>query len=87
MATKDILPTILITGASKGIGKAIAIHLAQHIACKLALLSRNESLLNETANLCKAQNGNIETLCISCDISNKYQFQECIDKIENEFGP
>ena len=45
--------TVLITGASRGVGKAIALELAkQHY--DVALLGRNETALNEVKSECEA---------------------------------
>ena len=42
---------VLITGASSGIGRAIAIHLAGKGYKKLALVARREQLLNVIMNV------------------------------------
>lgn len=44
-------PTIVITGASSGVGKAMALELAQHGA-KLVLAARREKALDEVVNEC-----------------------------------
>jgi short-subunit dehydrogenase len=48
--------TIVITGASSGVGKAMAIELAQHGA-KLVLAARRQKALEEVANECNALGG------------------------------
>ncbi|MDQ2681182.1 MAG: SDR family NAD(P)-dependent oxidoreductase, partial [Candidatus Eremiobacteraeota bacterium] len=45
--------TALITGASRGIGRAIAIDFAQHGA-DVALIGRDRTALEETARACKS---------------------------------
>ena len=42
----------VVTGASRGIGKAIAIALAQE-GCALGLMARTEETLSETARACR----------------------------------
>jgi len=47
---------VIVTGASQGIGRAIALEFARHGA-RLALASRNRQALDEVAGLIKAQGG------------------------------
>ena len=49
--------TIIITGASSGLGKAIAEHVAT-LGITLYLIGRNKQRLEETASICKAKNAN-----------------------------
>jgi NADP-dependent 3-hydroxy acid dehydrogenase YdfG len=57
----------LVTGANGGIGRAIALMLAEQ-GCNLALLARNKDELNETARLC-AEHG-VKALPISVDLTD-----------------
>ena len=50
---------VLITGASSGIGRAIALRYAQEGA-RLELFGRNKSRLRETAEACRAAGGGAE---------------------------
>ncbi len=73
----------VVTGASKGIGKAIAFGLFNH-GCKLALISRNEADLIKV----KAEIGNdSENIKIyPCDISNFDDVQNIFKSIHNDFN-
>eukprot|EP01084_Bolivina_argentea_P023479 43797_1 len=84
--SKNLLPTVLITGASRGIGRNIAIHLALSKKYKLVLLSRNQQKLNETVDLCKRVNNSIQLMSLQCDITNTKQLKECVKKT-GDFGP
>ncbi|MCX5614144.1 SDR family NAD(P)-dependent oxidoreductase [Bombella saccharophila] len=54
---------ILITGASSGIGAALAAYYARSGVC-LTLWGRNEERLENTASIARAKGANVETLCI-----------------------
>eukprot|EP01084_Bolivina_argentea_P023478 43796_1 len=86
MASK-LLPTVLITGASRGIGRNIAVSLSLLKKYKLCLLSRNVNKLNETVKLCKSVNNMVQVLALKCDITDTQQLQTCIDKCGKDFGP
>lgn len=51
--TKLIPQRVAITGASGGIGRALALYYAQHGATALVLAGRNEKALRMTASLCE----------------------------------
>lgn len=73
----------LVTGASRGIGRAIAIALAQ-AGCHVALMARNLEQLHQTASLCEAHGAKTMTLAI--DITDRYALQQGIDTIAQSFG-
>ena len=73
--------TALITGASSGIGRGLAIH-AAGLGMKLVLMDLNEAGLNETKALIPAT----PTLLLKCDVSNLGEFTQCKEKINNHFG-
>jgi NAD(P)-dependent dehydrogenase (short-subunit alcohol dehydrogenase family) len=73
----------LVTGASKGLGRAMALALAQEGA-KLALASRDEKLLHETAATIAAQNG--EAAVFPIDVSNEAQVAALEKAVTARFG-
>ena len=62
------MPSVVITGASQGIGRATAIAFSKEPGARLALISRNEALLDETADLCR-KNG-AEADVYVCDVTD-----------------
>ena len=70
----------IITGASKGIGKAIATLLIQN-GCNLAICARNEQDLMDTKNELQAINTEACILAIACDMSLKADVQKFASKI------
>jgi len=74
---------IIITGASSGIGKEMAIQLSQQ-GSRLALASRNAGRLAEVAHLCQ-ENG-AQAIHVPTDVSDASQCQNLIQKCVNHYG-
>lgn len=73
--------TALITGASSGIGKATALHLAQ-MNYRLILCGRNAERLAAVAKVCA---GNSEVHCLEFDVSQKKEVFRAIDSLPDAF--
>jgi 3-oxoacyl-[acyl-carrier protein] reductase len=74
---------VIITGASRGIGKSIAKGFFDN-NCKVALISRNKKDLIDTKNVIGAKSNNIQLF--PCDISNFSDVQNVIDKVIKYYG-
>lgn len=79
------LPVALITGASRGIGAAIAQKLAQDGFQVILNYSSNEAKAREVASQITGQGGKAE-IC-QFDVGNPDQVDEKIDWISKTFGP
>lgn len=74
--------TIILTGASTGIGKEIALQLLK-IECSLVLVARRKELVEEFAeNFQKREN----VLVSSCDVSVKEEVNSLLKEVEENFG-
>jgi NAD(P)-dependent dehydrogenase (short-subunit alcohol dehydrogenase family) len=71
---------IIITGASSGIGKSIAIHLSR-LGVKCVLIGRSVERLKEVQTLCIN-----ETMIISEDLTQFSKYEEIIEEIHKNFG-
>ena len=71
--------TVWITGASSGIGKALAIKLGS-LGANLVLSSRKEGQLMEVAQLCKT-----EVLVLPLDLEKSSNFPEKVVKVMSKF--
>jgi short-subunit dehydrogenase len=74
---------IFLTGASSGIGEALAIELAKRGAI-LGLLARREDLLKELALKCESVGGKAKVLV--CDVVDAKAVQDAADVLRNDFG-
>lgn len=74
----------VITGASKGIGAAIAESLAEE-GCRLALAARSTELLEKAADQLRRDFG-AEVLTVPTDVSEEGQARALIEKTESHFG-
>ena len=75
--------TALITGAARGIGRAIALRFAAEGA-NLVLCDLNLKSLSEVA--AEAESNGIKTLCRRTDVAERDQIQEFVDDGIAEFG-
>jgi NAD(P)-dependent dehydrogenase (short-subunit alcohol dehydrogenase family) len=75
--------TALITGASKGLGQAMALALAG-TGARLALVSRNLELLNETAAAVRKLG--VETAVFQTDVTDEAQVLRLEKAVAGEFG-
>ncbi len=73
----------LITGGSRGIGKAVAESLAK-LRYHVILIARNEKKLKEVADEINATGG--AASFHSVDITNAFQIQDCVKKTIKEYG-
>ena len=70
----------LVTGASRGIGKYTAIHLAVKAGMKVVVAARSTAKLEETVAEIKAAGG--EAMAITLDTTKPEQFGPAFDAIE-----
>ncbi|PZO36474.1 MAG: 3-ketoacyl-ACP reductase [Pseudanabaena frigida] len=77
--------TALITGASRGIGRAIALELAQQGAKCLILVARDRERLNSVASEIEALG--IEAISLPLDLSHTVEVNIAIAQVWRDFGP
>ena len=75
--------TVLVTGSTRGIGRAIAEELAKHGA-NVVVSGTVEEKAQEVANLL-AQNYGVKTLGVGMDVSNPQSVEEAFKKIHSTF--
>jgi len=74
----------LVTGASRGIGRAITVSLSQK-GCNVAInYSKDVEGAKKTEELCKAHG--VETLVVKADVSNRSEVRNMVEKIITKFG-
>jgi len=75
--------TALVTGASRGIGRACALELAK-AGARVALAARQMEKLEEVAEEVRAAGG--EAFVVSIDLSEQASIRDAIGKVAKEFG-
>jgi NAD(P)-dependent dehydrogenase (short-subunit alcohol dehydrogenase family) len=75
---------VLVTGAGRGIGRAIAQQLAQ-AGARVAIAARTAQQLDETAQAIRALGG--QPLTVAADLSERGAPTKVIDEIERQWGP
>src|SRR3954462_2263957 len=76
--------TALITGGSRGIGRGIALKLAQQGRRLAISYFQNEAAAKETAAMIKERGG--EALIIKTDVTEPEQVQAMVERVKKEFG-
>jgi len=77
--------TILITGAARGIGRALATGMA-HAGAQLALLDIDEGPLEATTAEVQAANRAAEIIAVPCDVSDPVQVRSAAAAVVGRFG-
>ena len=75
---------ILITGASQGIGAAIAEAFAAEDGAQLVLLARTESKLDAVAERCRQRGA--EALVVPCDVTDDAAVAAAAERVRERFG-
>jgi short-subunit dehydrogenase len=86
MKKQSLKPNLsgIVTGASSGIGSAIAIELAKKYKARLILNARSESSLSETAKLVEQAGGT--AICVIGDIAKDNLAAKLVDKCVESYG-
>ncbi|XP_038207275.1 4-formylbenzenesulfonate dehydrogenase TsaC1/TsaC2-like [Zerene cesonia] len=75
---------VLITGASSGLGAAIAVYMSQ-LSAKLVLVGRNKKNLEAVAQQCEKSKG-IKALSVIADVSKEADVERIVNETINHFG-
>ncbi len=75
--------TAIITGASRGVGKAVALKLAKY-GVNLALIARERDKLNDVAG--QAEKLGSKVLVVACDVTDSIQVKSTAQTVIQELG-
>lgn len=78
--------TAIVTGASRGIGEAIARRLAQHGA-RVVVSSRKQDVCQIVADSINDAEGREAAVAIACNISHKEELQRLVNESRAALGP
>ena len=76
----------VVTGASSGIGAAVARALA-HEGAHVALAARRRDMLAEVRAGLERQGGEVRTLILPTDVTDRRQVKSLVARTEEELGP
>ncbi len=75
---------VVVTGASQGIGRAIAEAFATEEGAQVALVARTRSTLETVAENCRAQGG--EALVVPTDVADEAAVEDMAETVRDEWG-
>src|SRR6202049_5094991 len=75
--------TVIVTGAGRGIGRAIALQLA-HRGAHTALFDLHQADLDETAALCQAESVQARAYC--CNVADESEVSAAMTRVASDFG-
>lgn len=78
------MPVVVVTGASQGIGRAVAEAFAGEAGAKLGLLARNEEKLREVQRSCEARGG--EAAVYPCDVTDEAAVERAAGDLLSRWG-
>lgn len=78
------MPTIIITGASQGIGTAIALRFAREQNVTLALVARNEANLKTVADQCRSLGAKASV--VVCDVADHHAVAHAMQSLVETLG-
>ncbi len=76
---------VVVTGASQGIGRAIAEEFAGRNDAQVALAARTRSKLETVAEACREKGG--EAMVVPADVTDDASVTEMADTVQAEWGP
>ena len=76
--------TAVVTGGSRGLGRAVCLELAAGGANVLLCYAGNENAANETAAACEARGAKV--LAVRCDVADSAQVKALMDEALKVFG-
>ena len=76
----------MVTGASSGIGAAVARALA-HQGAYVALAARRRDALLEVQTGLEGQGGEVKSLVVPTDVTDRGQVKSLVARTEEELGP
>jgi NAD(P)-dependent dehydrogenase (short-subunit alcohol dehydrogenase family) len=75
----------LVTGASRGLGKGIALNLAEHGAFVVVNYRESENLANQVVEQISQNHGS--AIAVKADVTQKDQVQQIFDDVKMQAGP